>query len=679
MKLKPIPPTLLLIGVGHFGRVHLEEWQKLEQEGRVRIKGLVVASEKSRRALARQTGLPVHRDFSPAVLAGVDAVDISTPTASHADLVAACLPQAHVFVEKPLCEDPRRAKAMYDLADRHGRVLMAGHIYHHQPLTELLRQTLRSRDEAPAQLQLTFTNPADEYRPGLDPFLEWSHAFDLVREVTSVPVISCRAWRQGVLAEASIATRDGMRGVLRLGWQGLERARRVQLAYPDLRIGCDYLDGSFVETRRDGVAKRFLGHRPSALRSELVTFLSAIAGRGEITPKREQVLEVLSLMDRARRSVGVETVGRAKSPSTRPRVAILGGGVFGATCALELSRTCDVTLYERHSALLTEASYLNQWRHHSGFHYPRSIETIQEVQAAKGDFESVFEPVILRDIDAYFAVSAFGKEITPERYLATCKANGLKFRVVRPPANIVYPDRVSVCLHTDEAVVEIDRLTRLLMRKLKGSRHVELRLGSEVRGARLLADGRKRLAVRGAGGEAAEEFDFLVNATYANSNRIGHWLGFPLRPLRFDLLELAVYRIPNAPRFMMTVLDAPFTSLTSLGSDDLFMLSHIHQSVLASQVTKDGLPPRWGKLGSNRDNLLRHGLRYLPILKEASYVESRVGVRTVEAYSEDFDGRPTVVTPHGFGCWSVLGGKIITAVSNARELASAIAQESGNR
>jgi hypothetical protein len=107
------------------------------------------------------------------------------------------------------------------------------------------------------------------------------------------------------------------------------------------------------------------------------------------------------------------------------------------------------------------------------------------------------------------------------------------------------------------------------------------------------------------------------------------------------------------------------------------MLSHIHQSILASQVPADGLPPVWKSWTSNRDNLIRHGLRYLPILKDARHVESRIGVRTVEAYSEDFDGRPTVLTPHGFGCWSVLGGKIVTAVSNARELAAQISRESG--
>jgi hypothetical protein len=125
----------------------------------------------------------------------------------------------------------------------------------------------------------------------------------------------------------------------------------------------------------------------------------------------------------------------------------------------------------------------------------------------------------------------------------------------------------------------------------------------------------------------------------------------------------------DLPRVSVTVLDGPFTSLLSMGRGNRFMLSHIHQSVLKSAVTTDGAPPAWGTFGSNRAGLVRHASRYIPAVARAPVVESRYGVRAVHAHSEDFDGRPTVVTDHGFGCWSVLGGKIITCVRNAREIA----------
>ncbi|MEO8652507.1 MAG: FAD-dependent oxidoreductase, partial [Ramlibacter sp.] len=554
--------------------------------------------------------------------------------------------------------------------------LMTGHIYHHHPLTAALRAAVEQFDAAPQTVEVTFTNPVGGHTSSLEPFSEWIHAFDLLGLCAQGVVSACGAWRDQQVSHASVSTQEGTRARLLVGWDGPEPIRRVTLNYPDCHISADFLDGCLAFVWRNRTDKQWVGTQPVALRRQLGHFIGTVQGRNEALPTAAQVEASLALALRARDSAAA--MQRPRAPSDRPRVAVLGGGVFGATCAIELARDCDVTLFERHESLLKEASYLNQWRHHSGFHYPRSLETIQEVQRTKAEFESLYESVILRDVEAYYAVSAWGSEISAQRYLATCKANGLKFTEVSPPADIVYPERVSVCLLTDEAVVEIGKLGDLLMKSLNGNRHVDLHLATEVRSGRLLPDGRKQLAVAVAGAQTAEqEFDFLINATYANSNRVASWFGFPVRPFRFDLLEMAVVEIPKARRFMMTILDAPFTSLTSVGRDDQFMLSHIHQSILASEAPANGLPPSWKSWTSNRDNLLRHGLRYLPILACARHVESRVGVRTVEAFSEDFDGRPTVVTPHGFGCWSVLGGKIVTAVSNARELASQISRQSG--
>jgi predicted dehydrogenase/2-polyprenyl-6-methoxyphenol hydroxylase-like FAD-dependent oxidoreductase len=671
--MRPCPPTLLIIGIGHFGQQHLLEWQKLSNEGRVSIAGLVVATEKSRAHLQKTTGLPVHPGFHTGLLDGVDAVDIITPTATHYDLVSACLPHVDVLVEKPLCTNPEHAEELYRLAKRHNHVLMAGHLFRYHPLTNLLCAAVSNRGQVPGLVKACFTNPRDEHQPGQDPFLEWIHIFDLLHEIDSSHIESCGAWSDGHKAETSVKTQNGTNAVLRCGWNGPEPVRRLSVYYPDYRLHADYLDCVLTINRRSQIEKQFVSLTPQALRLELLAFLETISEHSRLFPGPQQVLPTLQLACRARDNA--RTTLRNTAGRYRPRVAVMGGGIFGSTCAMELSKSCDTVLFERHDKLLTEASYLNQWRHHSGFHYPRSIETIQEVQLAKQDFESVFEDAILRDIDAYYAVSALGSEITRERYLATCDANGLNYRVVDPPAGIVYPDKLSVCLHTDETVIDIGRLTDLVLSQISTSPNIDLRLGCEVVSGRLLPDGRKELTVNDAGGNHHEEFDFLVNASYSNSNLISKWFDFPLRTLRFDRLELALYRIPGAPRFMMTVLDAPFTSLTSLGHGDLFMLSHIHHSVLASQVPADGLPPAWRDTPLNHENLLRHGLRYLPILKNAEYVESRIGIRTVGAYSEDFDGRPTVVTSHGFGCWSVLGGKIITAVTNAHEIVDAIARE----
>ena len=89
------------------------------------------------------------------------------------------------------------------------------------------------------------------------------------------------------------------------------------------------------------------------------------------------------------------------------------------------------------------------------------------------------------------------------------------------------------------------------------------------------------------------------------------------------------------------------------------------------------MPPDWGKIESNRENMLNSSRRYMPILEKAEVVESRYATRAVNAFARDFDARPTVVRDHGFGCWSVLGGKILTCLSNAREIADSIRSDIG--
>ena len=55
-----------------------------------------------------------------------------------------------------------------------------------------------------------------------------------------------------------------------------------------------------------------------------------------------------------------------------------------------------------------------------------------------------------------------------------------------------------------------------------------------------------------------------------------------------------------------------------MGEDNLFTLSHIQHSILATETPPDGLPPVWSEKLSNRENLMSHAMRYFPILRNAS-------------------------------------------------------------
>jgi predicted dehydrogenase len=656
---------VLQFGAGRFGAVHLAEWKTLQAAGRVELAGVVVRTEDSRRAAEQTHGVPAYTQVTDELLDGVDAVDIVTPAATHVELVRRCLPHAHVLVEKPLAETPEDARSLQAQADELGRVLMMAHVYRFHPVMAELQRLVESIPRHPRSIRSVFSNPREPQGSHADPALELLHPFDMIDSLFGLEPEVCVGRQKDGMNHVSLRYPGPITGLVKLGWSGAEKVRTLDLLYPDREIKADFVAKAIhVRTRNNQVDKTHFPGPPGAVAAELDAFVDAVAGTDDSYPGADVGVAM----------VEVATRSAPSSPPRKPRVGILGGGVFGAVFAIELAKFCDVSLFERHDELMTEVSWANQWRHHSGFHYPRSYDTIQEIKAARGDFEAEYEDAIVRSYPSYFCPSASGLEIPAERYLAACESNELNFTIEKPPANVLDHSSVSLCVRSDEAVYDIPRLKAILLERLEASDSIQVHLGTPVRSASIDGAGGKRLRFGHGDDPQEESFDYLINATYRNLNLLPHWLGFPIEPLRFDLYELLVMRLP-IPQICVTIMDGPFTSLVGMGQDDLFMLSHIHQSVLKSVITEDGMPPQWGTVQSNRENMLRQGSKYLPILSEAEVVESRYATRAVNAYARDFDARPTVIREHGFGCWSVLGGKILTSVTNAREIAREILAE----
>lgn len=654
-----------MIGAGRFGRNHLREWTRLAGEGDAVVAGVVVNSSRSRSAVAAEHDVPVHLGLRPQLLEGVDGVDIVTPPDTHFELVRQCLPRTNVLVEKPLATTGEQARELERLATETGHVLMVGHLYRFHPVIRQLKRIVSGISERPRAVVASILNPPEDDVGRSDPNLEYLHLFDIVDYLfEEEPEICCGA-RTGRVHRLSLQYPGPMNAIFTIGWRGSEKVRTFNLIYTDREIRSNMVDNSIViALRNHQVDKIFYGHEHQALGSELGRFLDAVR-IGSPTQAGPEV---------GARIVEIAVRSAPRPPSDRPRVAVLGGGIFGATAAVELGRFCDVTLFERHDELMTEVSILNQWRHHSGFHYPRSYDQIQEIKAAAGEFEAEYEDAIVRTIPSYFCTSATGVEIPADRYLAACRSNELNFTLETPPAEVLDASRVSLSVRSDEAVYDPSRMREIVRRRIDDNDRITLRLGSKVLHGVIDRDGTKRLIVRDRDGTHEETCEYLINATYANRNLVAKWFRFPIEPLRFDVYELLVVRLP-VPPICVTIMDGPFTSLVGMGIDNLFMLSHIEQSVLKSVITEDGMPPKWGPIRSNRENMLRHSRRYLPILEQATVVESRYATRAVNAFAKDFDARPTVVTNHGFGCWSILGGKILTCVMNSREIAGEIRAE----
>jgi predicted dehydrogenase len=126
----------------------------------------------------------------------VEAVAIATPVSTHFNLAQRCLEAGlHVLIEKPLAATAREARALIDLAERHGRILMVDHTY-------LFSNAVRRVKELVDQGELGDLYYVDSIRINLGLFqrdvnVVWDlapHDLSIVDHILGAPARSISAW-----------------------------------------------------------------------------------------------------------------------------------------------------------------------------------------------------------------------------------------------------------------------------------------------------------------------------------------------------------------------------------------------------------------------------------------------------------------------------------------------------
>lgn len=660
------PPRILVIGAGRFGWKHLQTWQVLRDKGQVEIVGVVARKPLVRARIQKTFGMRTFARLTPALSANVDGVDIVTPPETHAKLVSQCLPFAHVLVEKPLTENVQEGERLRALANTHKRVLMVGYTFRFHPLMPRIKKFIQDHKAAVIFLESEFINPPDTDN-GRQVLLEMSHPFDFLDFTTETQPVA-----KHVISEGRIATVDLLfpkwkaRVVAGWGSQGRKRTLTVHLKGQRKLVADLDLSTMVYWERGQQRWRRKILIKISPLEQELRTFLAVI--RGKKTPYPDA-------------SVGIRAV-RMATPARfpqfrrrRPRIAVIGGGIFGSNCALELASFAEVTLFERRNTLMQEASLMNQYRHHWGFHYPRSAQTVVDIRASIPSFEHRYDQAIIRKFPTYYSVASRKTRTSAEDFLQFCRREHLPFRSAFPPPEYLNRRKLDICLKTFEPVYDYARLKSITERLLIQSR-VHIKCQRQVKHVSVRTDGLKEVRWVYRGRIKSTTFDYVVNVTYARYNQVPQWCGFPEKTLRIDAVEALMIKLP-IPRISLAVMDGPFTNMVPTGEDGIFTLVHIKESLHKRFIPVNGLVPEsWLRHPKSRARIiLQKSQQWIPILKKAEYLESRYVFRGVNAYHEYDDARPSDITEHGFGCWSVLGGKIVNTISIARSVAKKIRKQ----
>jgi FAD dependent oxidoreductase len=339
------------------------------------------------------------------------------------------------------------------------------------------------------------------------------------------------------------------------------------------------------------------------------------------------------------------------------KIAIAGAGIYGATAAIRLTeRGHRVTLFDP-LGVMRAASAINQYRVHSGYHYPRSPETISETLEARQEFIQAFAPVIVRSSRHYYAIPREGSRTGPHEYEQIMRSHGLPLHTCRPEwMNFEYIDR---CYEVEENIYDPDLLRSVIQSRLAA-------LGIPFEQSVLSRD------MRG-------DYDFVVWATYGMGASRDIF-----KIAKYQVAEKILIALPaELQGIALVVVDGPFTAFDPYGSSRHSLFgSAKHTNHWTSSDPAEPIPERYLSVLNQSEFASAPNTRFeamredcclaVPAAKDAKYIGSRFTLRVVEDDPEH-DRRILYVRDGLPGEIHIFSGKVVSAVKAARMVCEKIA------
>lgn len=340
----------------------------------------------------------------------------------------------------------------------------------------------------------------------------------------------------------------------------------------------------------------------------------------------------------------------------KARVAIAGAGIYGATAAIRLAqRGHDVTLFDP-LGLLQAASAINQYRVHAGYHYPRSTETILEVQETRAEFLAEFAPAIVANSEHLYAIPKAGSLTSVEDFERTMREFGLPLAAAAPDwMDFGY---IEQCWRVDEAVYDPEHLRALLQQRLD-ELNVPLRRSS-------FDD------------EEVLDWDFVIWATYGL-----HSQRKMLENTRKQVAEKILIELPAQLRHTaLVVIDGPFTAFDPYGSKGKSLFgSARYTNHWSTNDPFEPIPDIYAEVlhqpefrpfeGTRFQEMVDDCAKTVPAARGAKYLGSRFAIRVVE-YNPDRDQRLLYVCKLDSRNIQIFSGKVVGAVKAARQVVSLV-------
>jgi glycine/D-amino acid oxidase-like deaminating enzyme len=353
---------------------------------------------------------------------------------------------------------------------------------------------------------------------------------------------------------------------------------------------------------------------------------------------------------------------------------IIGGGFYGCIIAIYLAKERwlkNILILEKESALLTRSSYNNQARVHNGYHYPRSFITAYRSRINFPKFIKDWPDASVRNFTKLYAIANYNSKVTKKQFVRFCQEIGAKLAPAPPKLHALFNKRlIAEVFEVEECAFDASILAKWAAKELDECRvtisYSCCALSIEKNGIVKKDPHQLKIYYKDYNnGSRQVTAKYVFNCAYSGLNQLkGEFPGLR-SPLKHEIAELSLAKMPpQLEKVGVTVMDGAFFSMMPFPPRSAHTVSHVRYTPHTSWNDQRDINP-YSKLdnydkSTRYDRMIRDISRYLPIIKQASYVDSLFEVKTVLMKNEGNDGRPILFEqyPELPGLFSILGSKI---------------------